>query len=201
MAGYDKEKLAKLVELEYERVAKFIDGVIATEATIRGWAVTIWLAVVGLAFSQSLWELGVVAAGVGATFFFIDAYHAWLYGEAIVLANELERLTASYYDSFGRLAGDNDAETDLRVALETHRFGLYRNLKRFRLRDVLFARPAVFFRFFYPALIAAGIGIAVLLGVSGGDDEPSCALISDASAVIVQCGNSLVVDEKVVRLP
>jgi len=56
----------------------------------------------------------------------IDGYHSWLYGEALVRANDLERLTAAYYDSFGRLAGDADADADrdLRIRLESHVFGL-----------------------------------------------------------------------------
>src|SRR5437868_1929488 len=73
VSRYDPTELKRLIELEYERTSKFIDGVIATTATIRGWAVTIWLAVVGVAFDRSVWELGVLAAIVAAVFMVIDA--------------------------------------------------------------------------------------------------------------------------------
>ena len=191
MSGYDKEKLAGLVNVEYERTAKFIDGVTSTTATIRGWAVTIWLAVLGVAFSQSVWELAALAAAVALTFFVIDGYHAWLYGEALARANELERLSGAYYDSFGRLAGDVDAETDLRIRLETHVFGLYRNFKRFRAKDLWYVRPWVFFRLFYPLLVTIGVGAALLIAGTGKDSTKTCKAAAQGRPAVVRCDNDL----------
>ena len=198
--SYDKEKLAKLIDVEYERTAKFIDGITGTTATIRGWAVTIWLAVIGVAFGQSTWELAGLAAVVAAVFFVIDGYHAWLYGEALSRANELERLNAAYYDSFGRSAGDKDAERDLRVRLQAHRFGLYRNFIRFRLRDLLFVRPWVFFRLFYPLLVLVGAGSAALIAHDHQDNPPTCKAVSAAARPTIQCGNALIVGGKRIKI-
>jgi hypothetical protein len=200
VSGYDKEKLAKLIDVEYERTAKFIDGVSSTTATIRGWAVTIWLAVIGVAFSQSTWELAGLAAVVALVFLVIDGYHAWLYGEALARANELERLSGAYYDSFGRLAGDNDAETDLRVRLETHVFGLYRNFKRFRPRDLWFVRPWVFFRLFYPLLVVIGVGAAFFIASSGEGDPPTCKLIENSRPQAIQCGERVIIGGKSISI-
>jgi hypothetical protein len=200
VSGYDKNKLAEFIDVEYERTAKFIDGVTSTTATIRGWAVTIWLAVIGVAFSQTIWELAALAAAVALTFLVIDGYHAWLYGEAIARANELERLSGAHYDSFGRLAGDSEAETDLRVRLETHTFGLYRNFKRFGLKDLWYVRPWVFFRLFYPLLIAIGVGAAVFISDTRKENAPDCKLVGGSYPQVIQCRNTLYVGGRMVRI-
>ena len=130
----------------------------------------------------------------------IDGYHAWLYGEALARANELERLSGAYYDSFGRLAGDDDAETDLRIRLETHVFGLYRNFKRFRPKDLWYVRPWVFFKLFYPLLIGIGIGAAFLIHDAGTDDPPTCTGVPNSRPQAIQCGNTLFIGGKPVRI-
>jgi hypothetical protein len=187
----------RLVELEYERTAKFIDGVISTSVTVRGWAITIWLAVVGVALTSNAWELAILAALVVFVFAFIDAYHAWLYWEALRRANELERLAGAYYETLGRNAEDEDAEIDLRVRLESHRFGLYRNFKRFRLRDLRFARPPIFFRVFYPILILTAIGAAAW--IAGRDKaSPTCVVVEDSRPQAIQCEDRLIIGGKVV---
>jgi len=201
MTRQPQDELIRLVELEYDRTAKFIDGVIATGATIRGWAVTIWLAVIGVAFDRSVWELGVLAVLVAAVFLVIDGDHAWLYGEAMARANELERLEASSYDAAGRRAGDPDAARDLRERLEAHRFGLYRNFKRFRFRDLWFVRPTVFFRVFYPFLALVGVAAAVFIALQTSDEGPQCRLVSTGHERVVQCGKIVLIGNHVTTLP
>ena len=171
-----------------------------TGVTIRGWAITIWLALLGIAFSQGHWELGLLAAAVALVFSVIDGYHAWLYGEALARANQLERLSAAYYDSFGRLADDEEAATDLQVDLEAHRFGLYRNFKRFRLRDLAFVRPTVFFRLFYPLLFAVAVGVAALVAFTGDDEPPACNVVADSRPQAIECGDTLVVNGRRVEI-
>jgi hypothetical protein len=200
MSGYQKDKLVELIDMEYERTSKFIDGVTSTTATIRGWAVTIWLAVLGVAFSQSLWELGLLAIVVALVFYVIDGYHAWLYGEALARANDLERITAANYDSYGRSAGDAEADTDLRVRLEAHRFGLYRNFKQFVPRDLWYVRPTVFFRLFYPLLVVGGIAAALFLGLGRTHSSPSCNVIQGSVPQAIQCGNTIIVGGKKIGL-
>jgi len=59
----------------------------------------------------------------------------------------------------------------------------------------------VFFRFFYPGLVVAGLLAAALIWLSTGEDKPSCELVSDSPHLVVQCGGTLVIDGKLVQLP
>jgi hypothetical protein len=161
--AYDEKELLRVVEAEYARTATFIDGITTTSATIRGLGVTIWLGILGVAADRSLWELGALAAITALVFWVVDGFHAWLYGEAFSRALELEQIQAAAYNAKGRLAGDPVGESDLKARLQAHQFGLYRNFKRFRLRDLAHIQPYVFFRLFYPFLVAVGIAAALYL--------------------------------------
>ena len=163
MTNEGRKELIRLIELEYERTTQFINGVTATAATIRGWAVTIWLAILGVAFDRSVWALGILASLLGLAFLFLDAYHSVLYAEGALHADALERLSAGYYNAMGRDAGDPDRKLDLDANLEAHRFGLYRNLTLVRLRDLPKARPAIFFTVFYPFLVGVGLLSALVI--------------------------------------
>jgi hypothetical protein len=198
VSRYDETKLLARIDFDYERTTSFIEGITGTSATIRGWAITIWLAVVGVAFDRGSWELAALGAVVALVFFVIDAYHAWLYGEALLRATAIEQLQGEYYTSLGRRADDPDGAGDLRKRLEEHRFGLYRNFKRFRLKDIAFARPFVFFRLFYPFLAAVAIGAAILLATQSSDD-PACKAIPDTGETAIQCGDVVIVDGDVAR--
>jgi hypothetical protein len=191
----ERERLMPLIDLEYDRTAKFIDGVTATAATIRGWAVTVWLALLGVAFDHSVWELGALAAILAAVFLVMDGYHAWLYGEAMLRVTALERLEGANYDVLGRRAGDPDAEADLRIELEGHRFGLYRNFTRFRFRDLRYVRPYVFFRVFYPFLAVVGISTALYIHSESGAPAPVCTAVRGGHSQVLQCGSVMLVVE------
>jgi hypothetical protein len=186
-------ELIRLVELDYERTAQFINGVLATGSTFRGWAVTIWLAVLGIAFSQDVWSLGLLASIVAIVFMLIDGYHAWLYTEAEAHANQLERTSAAYHEWLIRGADDPDRTMDFQVQLESYRFGLYRNLKVFRFRDFRHVRPRIVFRFFYPFLVVVGILAAIVVGVQGPKNEGSCHTVPKAPKNVIECENVVIV--------
>ena len=189
----DKE-LVRLVELDYERTAEFINGVTTTMATIRGWAITIWLAILGIGLERSLWQVTLLAAASAGVFLLLDGYHAWLYGEALAHAAKLERLSGKYFDSLGRGAVDDDVELDFQVALESHRFGMYRNFRRFRFKDLRFVKPYVFFRAFYPFLVGVAILATILLASAQSADDPPCTVDRDEEAVTVKCGDVELID-------
>jgi hypothetical protein len=163
------KELVRIVELDYDRTSKFIEGVIGTSAAIRGLLVTAWLAVITLAFNTSRWTLAVVSFAVVVIFGLIDAYHSWLYDQALRHAIDLESVSGGYYGALARGGDDPDAEDDLQAHLQAHRFGVYRNLRRFRMRDLRFARPKIFFQVLYPALLVASVSAAVILGNTGGE--------------------------------
>lgn len=194
-AGGDKE-LVRLVELDYERTAGFINGITTTMATIRGWAITIWLAVLGIGLERGLWQVALLAAASAGVFLLLDGYHAWLYGEALAHAAKLERLSGKYFDSLGRGAADEDVELDFEVALQAHRFGMYRNFRRFRLRDLLFVKPYIFFRGFYPFLIGTALLAMVVLVAVESPDDPPCTVDRAEDAVTVKCGDVELIDRR-----
>jgi len=160
------KELVRLVELDYERTAKFIEGVIGTSAAIRGLLVTAWLAVVTLAVNTSRWALAAVSLAVVIVFGLVDAYHSWLYHQALQHAIELESISRTYYAALARGGDDPDAEEDLEVHLQAHRLGVYSNLRRFRMKDLRFARPRIFFQILYPALAVTSVAVAVILGIT-----------------------------------
>jgi hypothetical protein len=190
----DRKELIRVVELDYERTGQFINGVVTTGATIRGWAVTIWVAIVGIAFNRSIWELGLLAALVALVFLLLDGYHSWLIGEAQRHVNTLERVSAAYFNSLRR-PDDEDRVMDLRAKLDGYRFGLYRNFKIFRFRDLLYARPRVVFRFFYPFLVGIGILAAILIAVQGPKDQTTCRVVPNSQDRAIQCGSVIIVND------
>jgi hypothetical protein len=135
MIEKDQKELFRLVELDYARTADFISGLMQTQVSIPGLAVTVWAAVVGFAFDRSTWELGVLAVASVLVFLFLDGYYSVLYIEARSHASDLENISAFYYRSIIR-DEDEDIGRDLQVQLEAYRFGLYRSLKPFRIRDL-----------------------------------------------------------------
>jgi hypothetical protein len=170
------KELVRLVELDYERTSQFITGVVGTGVAFRGWAVTIWLAVLGIAFERSVWQLGIVASVVAVIFLLLDGYHAWLLTEAQAHAQNLERFSAAYHDWLARGNEDPDAAEDLRFSMESYEFGVYRNLLRFRVRDLRHVQQGIVFRAFYPFLIIVGVVAALFIGLNppenaAGDEE------------------------------
>lgn len=49
------QKMLDLVELDYNQTSEFVRGVLGTATTIRGWAITIWLALAGFSVQQDQW--------------------------------------------------------------------------------------------------------------------------------------------------
>jgi hypothetical protein len=166
----------RLVELDLEKTNELIRGVVATSATLRGTAVTIWLALMGFTVQQQLAELALLAAIVAALFVVVDGYHGWLYTEASKHARAVERLLSMYYDALSRGEDDDDIKIEFLAALRSHRFGLFLNLRnRFdAFGDIWNARPHVIYRGLYPALVCVALISwgAVGLGLVGAKGEP-----------------------------
>lgn len=162
----DEVERIRLVELDLSQTNDFIKGVVATGAAIRGSAITLWLALAGFALQQHVAELGLLAAIVALLFLVADGYHGWLYSEASKHARAVERLLSNYYDVLSRGRDDPDALLDFRRDLRAHRFGLFVNFtERFALADVMeSARPKLFYRLLYPALIVIGLVAWGLIG-------------------------------------
>jgi hypothetical protein len=161
------KELVRLVERDYDQTSEFIRSVIGTTSTTRGWAVTVWLALLGVSIQQSNPALALLAGFILIPFGLLDAYHSWLYSEALDHARGLERLAASYYLALEKGEDDEDLVLDFEERLGAHSFGLYRNFKRFQLPEIRAARPRLVFAYFYPGLLGAALLAALLLLLFG----------------------------------
>ncbi len=166
MTGAERDLLFKQIADDHDRTSKFIDGNTTTVIAIRGWAITIWLAVLGVAFSSKLWELAALDVLVVVMFAVIDGYHSSLYTEVLLHAKKLEWISYLRYvaTTMGNL--DPDAEKDLDRALQDLKIGVYSNLRRFKPRDIWYAQPTIFIRYMYPFLGAAAVAAAILIAAA-----------------------------------
>jgi predicted nucleotidyltransferase len=160
--GPEKTELLRLVELDYQRTADFVSGLMQRQATMRGLAVTVWAAILGIAFDRSLWELGVLTAVSVLVFLFLDSYYTVLYLDAREHGSNLEAITAAYYKSVIR----KDSTYILRP-LHDYKFGLYGSLRPFHPRQLLASqiRQRVMYRYFYPFLVLAALVATILIAV------------------------------------
>jgi hypothetical protein len=153
--------MLKLVELDYGQTSEFVRGVLSTATTIRGWAITIWLALAGFSVQQDQWILSALGLVVASSFYMMDAYHLSLYRQGLKHLQSLERLYADYYSALSRAEFDPGALDEFLIDLETHRFGFYRRLAPFSLERSIKAGPRVFVAL-YAVLVAVSIGLAIL---------------------------------------
>lgn len=159
------KELMRLVERDYDQTAEFIRSIVGTISTIRGWSVTVWLAVLGVAVNQESIPLAALAALLLLPFTLLDLYHSWLYSEALKHARALERISSSYYSAVERGEEDEDLIVEFEELIASIKFGLYRNFKRFQWPEIKHARPTLVFRLFYPGLGVAALLCAVLIAL------------------------------------
>lgn len=155
------QRMLDLVEIDFGATNSFISGVLATATTVRGWAITICLALAGLGVQQSSWEFGVLALVVAILFGMIDAYHLELYRQAMAHARSLDRLYAEYYGALSRAELVPISGSDLEIELDSHQFGLYRKLSGFEFRRLLKGFSGLF-AFVYLALVALSAVLIVV---------------------------------------
>lgn len=154
-------QLIDLVRIDYEATRSLIDGVVRTSLALRGVGLTLTLALLSFAVEQSSLPTALCALAAVGLFFYLDAYHGWVYAQGLRRAHELEHLLALRYKELERAGDDPDVTLDLDVALAAHRFGQYSNFPRFRLRLLKHARPKTVYAVLYGSL--AGLSVAAAL--------------------------------------
>jgi hypothetical protein len=157
--------LLDLVRFDYDVTLRTISGVLATGTAIRVAGFAAWGALLGVGLRDRSSALCAFAGIVLALFAYADAYHAALYRRALSRAIRLEALLDRYVNRLGIDAEDEDAVLAVVAELETHRFGIYRTMKRLKPRELLAARPVPIFRVIYPVLLAAAAVAAILEAV------------------------------------
>lgn len=160
-----RAELIRLLERDYDQTSEFIRSIVGTTSTTRGWAVTVWLAVLGFSIQQSDAALALLGSFIIAPFALLDLYHSSLYGQALGHARGIEDLVAGYYRAVESGPDDEDLWLDLDVNLATHRFGLYSYFRPFQLLKINSARPQLVFRYFYPGMFATGLLASLLIAL------------------------------------
>jgi hypothetical protein len=183
----DQKEMLRLVELEYERTTKFIEGSVGLTTSIRGWAITVWAALIGVAFSQRVWELPFLAVIAIAAFAVVDAYYSSLYKQALLRARALERVTGKHYDALARGKDNPRAMAAAAASLAANSYGFYTNLRALRPRDLVSKAPRVFLAV-YSVLAVAAIVSAPLVATlpSSASSSTSTASSSPTPGVSVR---------------
>jgi hypothetical protein len=161
----EQEQLT-LVDKDHERTTGFIEAVLSRSTTLREFAITIWLAVLGFGLQQDEWSLALLASVVVWAFAYLDVTTSVLYARALRHERAIESVRRQRYRALQRREYDPEADLEFREALEDFRYGLVANLGPVRLADVREARPANIFTRFYPALTVIAAGCAVALAVT-----------------------------------
>lgn len=165
--------LVELVKFDYERTLSVIDGLVRVCTAVRALAITVWVGLLAASIEAENVILALIAVIATTLFALLDAYHGWLYAQARERARDMEGLLADRYKCLSR-AGDAPEQTQLLTKLRQHKLGQLRNFKKVEaLAFYGTARPAFFYRRFYPllALMAAGVAIAVGIHQAGEDKQ------------------------------
>lgn len=146
--------LVDLIKVDYDAALRTMTGVVATGAAIRAAGFAAWAALLGIGVRDESWELSVLAGVIVCLFLYADAYHAAIYRALLHRAISIESIMDRYLDRLGIDAEDDEAVDGAVAALEVHRFGVYRTMRRVTWRELTKARPYPVFRVIYPTLLA-----------------------------------------------
>jgi hypothetical protein len=157
MKDADRTELIRLLELDYEKTTKLIEGVVGTNFTIRGWGIALISALLGFTFQTQRWEIAVLAMVVTFLIAVMDGYHSWLYAKLLQQAQNVERVLGLHYSALSRGEDDPAARREFEIAILAHRFGRFAEIQKFGFKSFGTIRPRVVFLSLYGTLFAAAI--------------------------------------------
>jgi hypothetical protein len=149
-AAVRRAALLAMVRDDYESALKLLQANGGVNAAVRAAALTVSVAVIGLAVGQSRPIAGAFAIVIVLLFAFLDGYLSWVSGQLEQRLREQERVFAAQY----RLTADPDPASDpdelaeLEDTLTAYDFGSVTRIAEFRLQEV----PSVVFAVFGFAL-------------------------------------------------
>lgn len=159
----DAERI-RLIELDLSITNEFVRGVIGTGTAVRGVAVTVWLALLGVALQQHQAAIAALAFAVSVIFWIVDGYYGWLYKEATIHARVCETILAEYYNAISRAVDDPTVADRFQARLRSEHFGLFRGFRAgYGPKQWWQARPALLYRVVYMGLLAVSAAVALLL--------------------------------------
>jgi hypothetical protein len=85
----------------------------------------------------------------------------------LVHAQKIENVLSLYYASLARGMDDQTAVEEFRIALFAHPFGRFAEIQKFRLANLLDARPRFVILVLYCTLLACAISAGVLVCYTG----------------------------------
>jgi hypothetical protein len=185
MKDTDRAELLRVLELDYEKTTKTVEGIISSSFTIRGWGITLISALVGLTFQAQLWQIAALAAVVSLLVAFIDGYHSWLYARTLQHAGDIERVLRLYYAALARGEHDPDVRRDFEVALLAHRFGRFAETHQFNLKALRDSRPRIVILALYGTLLICAVvsGALVFHSKKAPAAKFECTAVSGAANV------------------
>jgi len=181
MTAEERRELLRLLELDYEKTTKLIEGFVSSGFTIRGWGVALTSALIGLTVQSRLWPIAAFAAIVTLLIALIDGYHSWLYARAFDHAQKIETALGLQYAALARGSDDPRAREDFEVALLAHPFGRFAEIERFHLGALRAARPRLVLVTLYTTLFvcAVGAGVLVASGYTQSDRKLECTAVAN----------------------
>jgi len=124
-----------IVTLDYEQTVGLLGGVVQARMALRALIATAYVTLLALGIEQHSEALPFAAAAGAFLGAMNDLYLGWVYQEALLRANSLERLFQHRMRALDRAYDPYPAER-LRVELERYDFGVYTTFPQFR-RDRL----------------------------------------------------------------
>jgi hypothetical protein len=158
-----RDEMLRLSQLDYERTSQFIDAQIQMSSTIRGWAVTLWVAAVGFALDRHNSTLALIAAVSVIVLGLVDAYYWALYIQARDHGESLEQITSMYKRFLSRGDDSSRAEVEFDAKLVAYSFGLLQVLRSVEARHLLIAFRRPVYIALYLILPALALLVAALI--------------------------------------
>ena len=182
------KELIRILELDYEKTTKLIEGIVSTSFTIRGWGIALVSALIGFTFQTQFWQIAALSVVVTLLIAFMDGYHSWLYAKALQHTQNLERVLGLYYAALARGEDDPVARRDFEVAILAHQFGRFAEIQRkFGLKALREARPRMILVILYGTLLSCALvsGTLVLYPKRNPPAKFECTAVPGAANVYV----------------
>lgn len=182
------KELVRVLEVDYEKTTKSIEGIISSSFIIRGWGIALSSALIGLTFQTEHWQIAVLAVVVTLLIAFVDGYHSWLYAKVLQHANNIETVMRYYYAFLARGDVDDQARIDFLGKLLSHRFGRFTEIRKgFKFSSLREARPRYVIVILYSTLLVCALTSGVLAFSSKNHPAPTfgCAPVPGATDVYV----------------
>lgn len=149
--------LMLLLLVDYEATRLRVADFAKAAATVRAAAIAVVLALAGAALDRHSAGLGGCAIAATLLFYYLDAYHGWLYTRERERARQLEVIIDRRYKSLARGAESKRDLIQLERSLGAHRFGPHTASEKVTPKKVVQARPVILYAGVYGTLMLIAV--------------------------------------------